>query len=270
VKVSDALTAFNIAKRDAETLLLHCLGRTNRAWLFAHDTDDLAVEDLKQYSALCRAREQGVPLAYVMGYREFWSLELAVTPDVLIPRPETEHLVEWAIERVEAIAEASLLDLGTGSGAIALACKAAKPKLQVTACDVSEPALAVAEKNARNLDLPIELTVSNWFSAFGDRAWSIIVANPPYVARTDEHLLQGDVRFEPTIALTDGSDGLTDIRRIITQAPQYLTKDGWLLIEHGYDQASDVGEIFRAHGFKEVSLRHDLAGRPRVTGGCLR
>ena len=146
MKVSDALTAFNIAKRDAETLLLHCLGRTNRAWLLAHDTDDLAVEDLKQYSALCRAREQGVPLAYVMGYREFWSLELAVTPDVLIPRPETEHLVEWAIERVEAIAAASLLDLGTGSGAIALACKAAKPKLQVTACDVSEPALAVAEK----------------------------------------------------------------------------------------------------------------------------
>ncbi|MBT5557381.1 MAG: peptide chain release factor N(5)-glutamine methyltransferase, partial [Halieaceae bacterium] len=255
MKVSDALTAFNIAKRDAETLLLHCLGRTNRAWLFAHDTDDLTVQDLKQYSALCRAREQGVPLAYVMGYREFWSLELAVSPDVLIPRPETEHLVEWAIERVEASAAPSLLDLGTGSGAIALACKAAKPKLQVTACDVSEPALAVAEKNARNLDLPIELTVSNWFSAFGDRAWSIIVANPPYVAGTDEHLLQGDVRFEPMIALTDGSDGLSDIRRIITQAPQYLTKDGWLLIEHGYDQASDVGEIFRAHGFRDVSLR---------------
>jgi len=159
VKVSDALAAFNIAKRDAETLLLHCLGRSNRAWLFAHDTDDLAVEDFKQYSALCREREQGVPLAYVLGYREFWSLELSVTPDVLIPRPETEHLVEWAIERVEAFAAPSLLDLGTGSGAIALACKAAQPKLQVTACDVSEPALAVAKKNARNLDLPIELIV---------------------------------------------------------------------------------------------------------------
>lgn len=266
--VRDVLGNSEIPRRDAEFLLLHCVGQADRGWLIAHNLDEVPIQALDDFKAACQQRARGLPLAYIVGRREFWSLSLAVTPDVLIPRPETELLVEWVLEHIGPEDGKSMLDLGTGSGAIALACKHDAPSLTVTACDISARALAVANKNALDLSLSIEFLQSDWFSAMGDRRWSLIVANPPYVAHVDPHLSQGDLRFEPQGALTDGSDGLGAIRRIIEESPEYLERGGWLFIEHGYDQAKAVNTLFKARGFADVSLRRDLAGRPRASGGC--
>ena len=217
---------------------------------------------------MSKERLKGVPLAYLLGHREFWSLKLKVTRDVLIPRPETELLVEWAVELASQCDLDSMLDLGTGSGAIALAVQQDLPHLSVTASDVSASALRVARENAEDLGLPVEFVESSWFGALAQRRWALIASNPPYVAANDAHLLDGDLRFEPNIALTDQGDGLWSIREIASNAPDHLEAGGWLLIEHGYDQAADVRSIFELNGFSKVSLRHDLAGRPRVTGGC--
>lgn len=268
VKVKEALRAFGTDYRDAELLLLHCLGRDERSWLIAHDHDELPTDIVEAFSSMSKERLKGVPLAYLLGYREFWSLKLKVTRDVLIPRPETELLVEWAVELASQCDLDSMLDLGTGSGAIALAVQQDLPHLSVTASDVSASALRVARENAEYLGLPVEFVESSWFGAVAQRRWALIASNPPYVAANDAHLLDGDLRFEPNTALTDQGDGLWSIREIASNAPDHLEAGGWLLIEHGYDQAADVRSIFELNGFSKVSLRHDLAGRPRVTGGC--
>lgn len=268
VKVTEALRAFGTDYRDAELLLLHCLGRDERSWLIAHDHDELPRNIVEAFSSMSKERLKGVPLAYLLGHREFWSLKLKVTRDVLIPRPETELLVEWAVELASQCDLDSMLDLGTGSGAIALAVQQDLPHLSVTASDVSASALRVARENAEDLGLPVEFVESSWFGALAQRRWALIASNPPYVAANDAHLLDGDLRFEPNIALTDQGDGLWSIREIASNAPDHLEAGGWLLIEHGYDQAADVRSIFELNGFSKVSLRHDLAGRPRVTGGC--
>lgn len=268
VKVKEALRAFGTDYRDAELMLLHCLGRDERSWLIAHDHDELPTDVIATFSSLSDERLTGTPLAYLLGYREFWSLKLKVTRDVLIPRPETELLVEWAVELASQYDLQSMLDLGTGSGAIALAVKHDLPHLTVTASDVSGSALRVARENAEDLGLPVEFVESSWFGALAHRRWALIASNPPYVAADDDHLKDGDLRFEPSTALTDGGDGLSSIREIASNAPNHLEAGGWLLIEHGYDQAADVRSILELNGFSKVSLRHDLAGRPRVTGGC--
>lgn len=268
VKIKEALRAFGNDYRDAELLLLHCLGRDERSWLIAHDHDELQADVIEVFSSMSAERLKGVPLAYLLGHREFWSLKLKVTRDVLIPRPETELLVEWALELASRYDLESMLDLGTGSGAIALAVQHDAPHLSVTASDVSESALRVARENAEDLGLPVEFVESSWFDALEQRRWALIASNPPYVAADDAHLKKGDLRFEPSTALTDGGDGLSSIQEIASNAPNHLEAGGWLLIEHGYDQASDVRSILELNGFSKVSLRNDLAGRPRVTGGC--
>jgi len=268
MKVKEALRAFGTDYRDAELLLLHSLGRDDRSWLIAHDHDELPTDVIATFSSLSDERLRGMPLAYLLGHREFWSLKLKVTRDVLIPRPETELLVAWAVELASQYDLQSMLDLGTGSGAIALAVKHDLPHLTVTASDVSGSALRVARENAEDLGLPVEFVESSWFGALAHRRWALIASNPPYVAADDDHLKDGDLRFEPSTALTDGGDGLSSIREIASNAPNHLEAGGWLLIEHGYDQAADVRSILELNGFSKVSLRHDLAGRPRVTGGC--
>lgn len=268
VKIKEALRAFGNDYRDAELLLLHCLGRDDRSWLIANDHDDLQADVIEAFSSMSAERLKGVPLAYLLGHREFWSLKLKITRDVLIPRTETELLVEWALELASRYDLESMLDLGTGSGAIAFAVQHDAPHLSVTASDVSESALRVARENAEGLGLPVEFVESRWFDALEQRRWALIASNPPYVAADDAHLQKGDLRFEPSTALTDGGDGLSSIREIASNAPNHLEAGGWLLIEHGYDQAADVRSILELNGFSKVSLRNDLAGRPRVTGGC--
>ncbi len=268
MRVKEALRSFGNDYRDAELLLLHCLGRDERSWLIAHGRDELSTDVIEAYSSMSAERLNGVPLPYLLGRREFWSLKLKITRDVLIPRPETELLVEWALDLASRYDLESLVDLGTGSGAIALAVQHELPQLSVTASDVSELALDVARENAEDLGLPIEFVKSSWFDALEHRRWALIASNPPYVAADDVHLQEGDLRFEPNTALVGGTDGLSSIREIASGAPNHLEEGGWLLIEHGYDQAADVWSIFELNGFSKVSLRHDLAGRPRVTGGC--
>ncbi|MEC8633661.1 MAG: peptide chain release factor N(5)-glutamine methyltransferase [Pseudomonadota bacterium] len=268
MRVKEALRSFGNDYRDAELLLLHCLGRDERSWLIAHGRDELSTDVIEAYSSMSAERLRGVPLPYLLGRREFWSLKLKITRDVLIPRPETELLVEWALDLASRYDLESLVDLGTGSGAIALAVQHELPHLSVTASDVSESALDVARENAEDLGLPVEFVKSSWFDALEHRRWALIASNPPYVAADDLHLQEGDLRFEPNTALIGGTDGLSSIREIASGAPNHLEEGGWLLIEHGYDQAADVRSIFELNGFSKVSLRHDLAGRPRVTGGC--
>lgn len=267
MRVADLLSSTSLQRRDAEVLVQHALG-CDRSWLFAHSQDELAAEQLARIDTLFQRRAAGEPVAYLTGQRDFWSLSLQVSPDVLIPRPDTETLVEWALQRIESDAAESVLDLGTGSGAIALALKASRPSLQVTAVDKSRQALEQATVNGRKLGLAVEWLHSDWFTAIGERAWPLVVTNPPYIAEDDPHLDQGDLRAEPRMALVSGHDGLTAIRFIIASAPQHLEPGGWLLIEHGYEQASSVRALLGDAGFLQVASRRDLGGHERVTGGC--
>lgn len=261
---------------DAQLLLLQALDQAgqDRAWLLAHDTDALSANAQSRFAALVARRAAGEPLAYITGQREFFGLNLAVDPRVLIPRPDTETLVSWALELLppvpnDATATAPpwrVLDLGTGSGAIALALKAQRPQLQVHALDQSEAALAVARNNAEQLGLEVAFRQGNWLDDVQER-YQLIVANPPYIADTDPHLPA--LRFEPLQALTAGADGLQDLRAIIASAARCLEPAGWLLLEHGYDQASSVCRLLEAAGFSQVQSRADLAGIARCSGGRL-
>ena len=253
---------------DARVLLRTSCG-VNDAYLIAHADDALSAAQASAYTALAARRIAGEPVAYIVGTREFYSLEFKVTPAVLIPRPETELLVEFALERMDSTG--SVLDLGTGSGCIAIAIARHRPRAKVVAVERSAVALAVARENAaRHAAGNLELIASDWFAALGDRPFDVIVANPPYVAADDPHLQQGDLRAEPASALTAGIDGLDCIRAIVAEAPRHLNRGGWLAFEHGYDQAARCRKLLGAAGLEEVFTRTDIAGVERVSGGRLR
>jgi release factor glutamine methyltransferase len=253
-------------RRDAEILLCHCLQRS-RAWLYAWPEREPEADQAARYADLLARRRAGQPVAYLTGRREFWSLELRVDHNTLIPRPETETLVAWALE-LDLAADSRVLDLGTGSGAIALALAQERPAWQVTALDSSPGALAVARENARRLCLDrVELFESDWFGALRDRRFELLVSNPPYVAAGDPHLQRGDLRFEPPTALAAGCDGLAAIRGLTASAGMHLVPGGWLLLEHGADQAEPVRDLLQVAGFEAVQTRADLAGLARVSGG---
>lgn len=260
--VLDASTA----RIEIQALLQHVLG-VNRAYLLAHADEALGDAAYAAYRQLLERRLAGEPLAYILGEREFFGLTFKTTPATLIPRPETELLVELALERMPAV-PCRVLDLGTGSGAVALSIAHARPDVEVWACDVSADALAVAEENARRLELRnVHLAESDWFVSLPALQFDVIVSNPPYIAEGDPHLTQGDLRFEPARALSSGIDGLSDIRHLITESKRFLTNGGWLLFEHGYDQAERVRSLLEEAGYAEVFSARDLAGIERVSGG---
>lgn len=268
--IGQALVAVRLDPVDARALLRHALGVSD-AYLIAHSTQVLTDAQSGLYAALAARRSAGEPVAYIVGMREFFSLEFKVTPAVLIPRPETEALVEFALERIAPGSAQSVLDLGTGSGCIAIIIAKHRPHTRVVAADRSASALAVARENAeRNAVTNLEFTASDWFSALAGQRFDLIVSNPPYVAAGDPHLRQGDLRFEPAAALAAGSDGLDCIRLIIASAPQYLGSGGWLAFEHGFDQAAYCRELLAEAGFNEVFSRADLAGTERISGGVWR
>lgn len=282
------------ASFEAQLLLTHVL-KVNRAWLIAHADDAISELDNTTFEALLARRLAGEPMAYILGEREFFGLNLKVTPDTLIPRPDTEVLVETALEKIALMLRQAqsermdnqhskavhpelvegdgndilkVLDLGTGTGAIALAIAKHAPKAQVTAVDFSKGALQVAQANAQYLNIQnVAFVHSDWFSALQGLCFHVIVSNPPYIEEADPHLAQGDARFEPKSALTSGADGLGDIRHIVTQTRHYLKPNGWLLLEHGYNQASAVAALLQQSHFNEIGHAQDLAGIQRVTFG---
>jgi release factor glutamine methyltransferase len=312
------------ANLEAQLLLQHALN-VNRAWLIVHEHENLAPSIEAAYSAMLERRLNGEPIAYILGYREFYGLNLKVTADTLIPRADTETLVEAALARIpahsatlplsptlsrkrargqttqafhqqhhanlaahsprplagEGLGERGdvanrendnikILDLGTGTGAIALAIAKHRPQANVTALDASQAALDTAIENAQNLKIPnVNFVLSDWFSALNDEKFDIIVSNPPYIEAADPHLKQGDLRFEPLSSLASGADGLDAIRAIITQAPQHLNPHGYLMLEHGYNQASAIAKLLSQHQFTEISTLKDFGGNNRVTIGCL-
>jgi release factor glutamine methyltransferase len=251
---------------EAELLLSHCLGES-RSYLYTWPELDVAADREAAFNTLVAARRAGEPVAYLTGRREFWSLELRVNEHTLIPRPETETLVSWALE-LDLPAEAAVSDWGTGSGAIALALASERPGWRVEAIDRSVEALAVAAGNGRRLGIAnVVFSRDDWGSGIAAGTLDLVVSNPPYVAAGDPHLEQGDLRFEPEGALVAGSDGLDAIRRISGDASSALSNGGWLLLEHGHEQAEPVCELLRAAGFVEVGSRSDLAGIQRISGG---
>jgi release factor glutamine methyltransferase len=250
---------------DARILVCHSLGLT-RVQLITQSDRALGQEEAVRLSQLFRRRIAGEPIAYITGEREFFGLALHTTPDVLIPRPETELLVELALERLPQNGRA--LDLGTGTGAIAIAIAHSRPDATVTAVDVSAAALEVARRNAHRHGCTVRLLQSDWYAALQDGVrHDLIVSNPPYIVARDPHLSQGDLRFEPVDALTDHADGLSALRTIVQHAPSHLLEGGWLLMEHGYDQAQAVRGLLAERGFEAVQSWQDLAGIGRVSGG---
>lgn len=261
-------TQSGIERLDAQLLLLHALGKSqsDRVWLITHDTESLSEPVILAFQVLCQRRQQGEPLAYLVGSKPFFGLDLQVDKRVLVPRPDTETLVEWALTlAVSSNKTTSLLDMGTGSGAIALAIKHSKPDWQVTALDASIDALIVAQNNAKRLNLNINFLPSSWFDALSNEKFDVIVSNPPYIVEGDWHMTA--LAYEPKQAFTSGADGLDDIRQIIAHAPQFLTSNGWLLLEHGYDQAAAVRDLLDKRGFVQVQSKLDLAGIERCSGG---
>jgi release factor glutamine methyltransferase len=250
---------------EAELLLAHVLG-VNRAWFFAHADDALDPAMTERFAGLVQRRSAGEPVAYITGIRDFWSMTLEVTPDTLIPRPDTERLVELALERLPQ--GASVVDLGTGSGAIALALAKERPDLLVTAVDASLAALEVARRNADRLGLTrVRFLAGDWFAPLAGERFDLIVSNPPYIESDDPHLDQGDLRFEPASALASGDDGLDDIRRIAASAAGHLHPGGWLLVEHGWNQGAGVRAVLASCGLQDVFTAQDLENRDRVSGG---
>ncbi len=248
--------------------LLQAVLRVNRAYLLTHPEQLLNDEQNARLSALFERRLGGEPIAYLLGEREFYGLTFKVTPATLIPRPDTELLVELALQNIPQKGTRRVLDLGTGSGAIALSIAHARPDAQVVAVDASPAALEVAQFNAQQLNLNnVRLLQSDWFSALQNQRFDMIVSNPPYIAADDAHLSLGDVRFEPPSALASGADGLDDIRRICAQAKSHLNANGWLLFEHGYDQAAQVRALLQQAGFIGILSACDLSGIERVSGG---
>lgn len=248
---------------EAEALLAHVLG-VSRAWFFAHADDVPGADALARFEAVVKRRAAGEPVAYIVGRRDFWSLSLEVTPATLIPRPETERLVELALERLPP--GGRLLDLGTGSGAIALAIAKERPDATVHAVDASGAALEVARRNARNLGLNVTFHHGDWFAPVAGERFDVVVSNPPYIEEGDEHLSRGDLRFEPRSALASGADGLDDIRRIVGDARVHLSQQGWLLFEHGWNQGDAARRLFDTTRWRDAFTATDLEERDRVSG----
>lgn len=256
------------ARLDAELLLAAALGKS-RSFLHTWPERIVPSEAALVFAEYLQRRRSGEPVAYILGQQGFWKLDLEVAPHTLIPRPDTELLVETALDLLPAT-PAKVLDLGTGSGAIALALASERPAWQVTAVDRVLEAVALAERNRQRLHLSnVSVLSSHWFSALKEHRYTLIISNPPYIAAADPHLAEGDVRFEPTSALVAGTDGLDDLRLIIGQAPQHLEAGGWLMLEHGYDQADAVRDLLLSQGFEEVHSRKDLGGHERISLGRL-
>ena len=252
---------------DAEVLLQQVL-RRSPSWLIAHADDVLSLADEQAFRALVQRRLAGEPVAYITGRRGFWSLELEVTPATLIPRPETELLVELALSRLPEEQPVEVVDLGTGSGAIALAIGTERPQARILGIDASAAALEVAVRNGRRLCIPnVRFVEGDWLAPLGTRRVDLIVSNPPYIEADDPHLTRGDLRFEPASALASGADGLDDIRRIVTDAHTHLQSGGWLLFEHGWNQGEACRALLQAAGYAEVFTAQDLEQRDRVSGG---
>ena len=267
MKLKDALALSGLDRLDAQVLLLHVLGRdaSQRAWLIAHDDQELALVEHERFRALCQRRLAGEPVAYLTGEKEFFGLKLQVDARVLVPRPDTETIVEWALEVLRDKPSPRVIDLGTGSGAIALAIRHARPDAVVEAVDRSAEALAVASENARRLGLPVTFRRGDWLE--GAQRYDLVVSNPPYVAQGDPHLQ--DLGHEPQGALVAGADGLDDLRAIVEAAPRHLLPGGWLLLEHGWDQAEAVRGLLADAGLAAPTSRRDLAGIERCSGGRL-
>lgn len=260
-----------LTRLEAQMLLLHTLGQPlhDRAWLLAHDQDRLDAPTLARFHTACQRRTAGEPLAYITGQKEFFGLTLSVDTRVLDPRPDTETLVDWALACMHGLPAPRVLDLGTGSGAIALALAHARPDARVMAVDASHEALAVAQANATRLQLPVAFLRGNWLETETPlpHEFDLIVSNPPYIADADPHLAA--LTHEPLSALASGPDGLADIRTIVAQAPAWLAPGGWLLLEHGHDQAAAVARLLAQAGLHEMQSRADLAGIARCTGAKL-
>ncbi len=266
--LNDALhhaRALGLARIDGQMLLLHTLGRplNDRAWLLTHDTDALPAPASAAFQSLCQRRAAGEPVAYLTGIKEFYGLPLHIDARVLDPRPDTEILVDWALAVLKPLHTPQVLDLGTGSGAIALALQHQRPDAQLLAVDASADALALAQANAQRLGLGVQFQQSHWLQGVAGQ-FDAIVSNPPYIASADPHLAA--LIHEPLQALASGPDGLDDIRQIVAQAPAHLRPGGWLLLEHGWDQADSVRALFTVAGWCQVQSRRDLSGTERCTG----
>ena len=265
-QAASELSASESPKRDAEILLEFVTGKA-RTYLLAFGETQLSAEQEAQLATLLARRKTGEPVAHLVGEREFWSLPLYVSPATLIPRPDTECLVEQALSRLPA-QSCRILDLGTGTGAIALALASERPDCEVTAVDVMPNAVALAQRNVARLGFPnVTVLQSSWFSALDNRTFGMIVSNPPYIDEHDPHLTQGDVRFEPLTALVAANEGLADIVHIVTTSRQHLLPGGWLLVEHGWTQGDAVRDVFIAAGYRAVETCRDYGGNDRLTLG---
>jgi release factor glutamine methyltransferase len=262
---TEQLSESDDARLDSQVLLAYALN-VSRTWLFTWPDKALDGATLTAFNALIEERKSGTPIAYITGYRDFWSLRLKVTPDTLIPRADTELLVETALTLKNVEKPCDVIDLGTGTGAIALSLANECPSWRITATDINPKTLAVAKENATTLELAVSFKESAWFDAINDR-YDLVISNPPYIESDDPHLQQGDLRFEPAGALASGQDGLDDIRRLVQQALKHLKKDGYLLLEHGYQQAEAVHSLMAKAGYIDIETHQDIEGRDRVTLG---
>ncbi len=262
---TEQLSESDDARLDSQVLLAYALN-VSRTWLFTWPDKVLDGAKLTAFNTLIEKRKSGTPIAYITGYRDFWSLHLKVTPDTLIPRADTELLVETALTLKDVEKPCDVIDLGTGTGAIALSLANECPSWRITATEINPKTLAVAKENAQTLELGVSFKESAWFDAINDR-YDLVISNPPYIESNDPHLQQGDLRFEPAGALASGQDGLDDIRRLVQQAPKHLKKDGYLLLEHGYQQAEAVRSLMAKAGYFEIETHQDIEDRDRVTLG---
>jgi len=267
ITVAEALRTAGVDAMESRALLRAVLGVGDDSQLAAHPERELSGAERDRYREWLQRRREGEPVAYLTGEREFYSLALHVTPAVLIPRPETELLVDAALDRIPAQAPRRALDLATGSGCVAIAIATQRPRALVTASDASGEALAVARRNAARHAARVEFVQGDWFAALAGRRFELIVSNPPYVADDDPHLARGDLRYEPRQALVAGPTGLECIELVVAQAAQHLAADGWLLLEHGHDQGARARALLAAAGYRDVFTCRDLAGIERVSGG---
>jgi len=262
---TEQLSASDEARLDSQVLLTYALN-VSRTWLFTWPDKTLDGATLTAFNALIEERKSGTPIAYITGYRDFWSLRLKITPDTLIPRADTELLVETALTLKNVEKPCDVIDLGTGTGAIALSLANECPSWRITATDINPKTLSVAKENAKALDLNVSFKASAWFDDIKER-FDLVISNPPYIESDDPHLQQGDLRFEPAGALASGDDGLDDIRLLVQQALKHLNKDGYLLLEHGYQQAEAVRTLMADAGYIDIETHQDIEDRDRVTLG---